>query len=99
MTIKELKCEVLTLDHYQLNPYFIKIDVQGLELQVLEDARKTIEKHQPIILIESANKQTREYLKQFGYDYYSYEQNRFSHGTGKLNTFCITDSKRNGLVA
>src|ERR1700753_2473118 len=32
---------------------FIKIDVEGMELEALEGARRSIEKHRPILLVES----------------------------------------------
>ncbi len=40
------------LDHYDIEPNFIKIDVEGCELKVLKGAAKTIEKHRPIIVLE-----------------------------------------------
>jgi len=98
-SIKKVNCKVMTLDDYNLNPYFIKIDVQGLELQVLEGAKKTIQKYRPIILIESINDQIRAYLKEYGYEYYAYQNDQLALGVGKLNTFCITKKKLSGLAA
>jgi FkbM family methyltransferase len=47
----EVTCEKLD-DVYSGVTSFIKIDVEGHELQVLEGARETIKKHMPTILIE-----------------------------------------------
>lgn len=44
---------VLPLDHFQLQPDFIKIDVQGHEKEVIRGARKTLERHHPVIIVES----------------------------------------------
>ncbi len=41
-----------TLDDYIFAPNFIKIDVEGCELKVLNGAEKTIEKHKPVMCIE-----------------------------------------------
>ncbi len=43
------------LDSFDLNPDFIKIDVQGLEIRVLEGARQTIKMSSPVILFEVSN--------------------------------------------
>ena len=40
------------LDSLELQPRFMKIDVQGAEIKLLEGARKTIEEHRPYIIIE-----------------------------------------------
>ena len=40
------------LDHYDIAPNFIKIDVEGCELKVLKGAAKTIEKSRPKMVIE-----------------------------------------------
>ena len=54
-----------------LNPKFIKIDVEGHELQVLKGATETLKKHKPTILIEihdfSEDSEIHQYLKSLGY--------------------------------
>lgn len=53
------------------NLNLIKIDVEGLELDVLKGSIETIEEHKPIIIAEhhtiEEHYQVLEYLKQFGY--------------------------------
>ena len=45
--------QIATLDSFQLeNVSFVKIDVEGHELQVLEGGRQTLSKHRPTVLIE-----------------------------------------------
>ncbi len=41
-----------TLDSFAIDPSFIKIDVQGLDIRVLQGAVKTIEKNKPTVLFE-----------------------------------------------
>lgn len=41
-----------TLDSFDLAPNFIKIDVQGLDIRVIQGAMQTIKKHQPVVLFE-----------------------------------------------
>ena len=43
---------ICTLDSYNLSPSFIKIDVQGSELDVLIGGKDTIMTHKPTIIIE-----------------------------------------------
>jgi len=43
---------VVRLDDLELEPSFVKIDVQGFEREVLAGLHQTIEKHRPIFLIE-----------------------------------------------
>lgn len=47
------KVPVTTLDSYEFkNVNFIKIDVEGYEVKVLEGSRKTIEESRPVMLVE-----------------------------------------------
>jgi FkbM family methyltransferase len=46
---------VTSLDILELKPYFLKIDVEGHELQVLQGSIQTLMKHRPIILVEIQN--------------------------------------------
>ena len=65
--------EIKTLDSFNLEPDFIKIDIQGYEISVLKGASKTLEKFKPTLLIEtiSAGKDISldigKFLAQFGY--------------------------------
>ena len=93
LTIKRICCEVRELDDFNFNPYFIKIDVQDHELQVLQGGKNTIGKHRPIFLIESVNEQIVHFLEQFNYLFFTYHKGRFIKGIGKLNTFCMTEEK------
>ena len=45
-------CRAVMIDDYELEPDFIKIDVEGSEFQVLNGMRKTIYRDKPIMLIE-----------------------------------------------
>lgn len=45
---------MVPLDTLNLSPSFIKIDVEGYEVQVLKGAAKTIKEHRPILAIEVA---------------------------------------------
>lgn len=52
--IDELVVETRTLDDYDLEAVgFVKIDVEGHEISVLEGAARTIERHQPNLLVEA----------------------------------------------
>lgn len=53
---KSTRIEIVTLDSLNLNPFFIKIDVEGMEMSVLLGAFDTISRFKPIILVEIQSK-------------------------------------------
>jgi FkbM family methyltransferase len=93
LNIKKVVCKVRCLDELQLNPYFIKIDVQGFELNVLQGGVETLKKARPIILIESIGQDIMDFLQPMGYQFYKFETGKLILGEGKLNTFCITSER------
>jgi FkbM family methyltransferase len=56
--IVEKSVETQVLDSLNLQPFFIKIDVEGAEKAVLEGSFNTVDKHLPVILIEIQNRET-----------------------------------------
>lgn len=95
--IEEMTTEVRTLDSFKLNPYFMKIDVQGHELPVLKGARQTLERSKPILLIEAVEEEVASYLRELGYQCYAYEDGQLKPGFGALNTYCIAEHHREYL--
>lgn len=79
LEIAKITVEVRTLDSFELEPEFIKIDVEGFEYQVLLGAEKTINTHRPILLIEGIAQGDRvhQLLQEWGYDVYKFENNQF----------------------
>lgn len=95
-SIKQTTVKIKTLDGYNIEPFFIKIDVEGTEYNVLLGALKTIVEYSPILLIENAHIDTRifELLKPYSYERYSFEDNRLIKDKyGQSNSFFITYEK------
>jgi FkbM family methyltransferase len=60
-----------TVDTLRVNPFFIKIDVEGAELEVLKGSLNVIKKFNPVILVEIQNhksyQEILELLSSYGY--------------------------------
>ncbi|ELR73171.1 Methyltransferase FkbM [Fulvivirga imtechensis AK7] len=98
LTIKEITCGIKRLDEYNLSPDFIKIDVQGYELEVLKGAQNTIAQSRPVLLLETPGRTVTSFLGDLGYNFYAYYNGRFNKGKGALNTFCFPAGKYSQLI-
>jgi FkbM family methyltransferase len=103
LEVKKLRCEVKRLDDLNLKPYFIKIDVQGFEYQVLLGGAETIKECKPVLLIETPGPEELTFLNSAGFQPFVFNKSRFLRGTGGLNVFFIhqdlTQNWVNGSVA
>jgi FkbM family methyltransferase len=94
LSLRELKCKIKQLDELELQPFFIKLDIQGYEFQALKGGKQTISAYEPILLVESPDKQTINFLESLSYQMYAFNLGKFVHGVrGQLNTFFMTESK------
>jgi FkbM family methyltransferase len=94
-----LDAEIRTLDSFNLDPKFLKIDVEGGELGVLKGARETLARSKPIVLCERSDKSdVVDWMRTQGYGGYTYfsTQNRLEPLGGPLisiNYFFVHDDR------
>jgi FkbM family methyltransferase len=70
LVIQEIPCEVRRLDSFDLDPWFVKVDVQGLEAEVLLGGQETIARSLPILMLEATpfEGKVRDVLAPLGYE-------------------------------
>ena len=80
LELKEVVCSIKRLDDEHLTPLFMKLDVQGLEYNVLLGGQETLRTHQPILMIEGLRDQPAlvDMLKSIGYEEYYFDETGFS---------------------
>ncbi len=73
--IAEETVAVRRLDDLELAPQFVKIDVEGFELPVVRGLATTIERHRPIILVETSRTfaDLLDLVRPWGYDPFVYD--------------------------
>ncbi len=76
------------LDDFNFKPFFVKIDVEGAELAVLEGAQATISKYLPILLIEIQNQKMYHEVENFmiAKKYSCVDPNNFNFKNSKLSS-------------
>jgi FkbM family methyltransferase len=76
LRLKEIEIDLRRLDELGLDPAFVKIDVEGAELGVLEGLRETLERCHPVLMIERSERigQVVELLGAGGYEAFVYDQ-------------------------
>lgn len=96
LEIRRILCRVATLDDFGLKPFFLKIDVQGREFEVMAGGLATIAASQPIIFAESETLEVDAVLKLLApWDYRLLRYDgRFHPGEfSRRNVFLVPASK------
>lgn len=93
--VDRIEIEQIALDNYflekKIRPDYIKIDVDGYELNILQGLKNTIENFLPIIVVESNdNQEIIDFLKKYDYDLFDVNLSKFEGIPN--NIFCV---KRN----
>ena len=96
ISVKLTKIKTKTLDSFKLNPFIIKIDCEGHELNVLKGMKKTL-KCRPILFIENSRSNfhllKQKLIKDYKYIAFGYDKNKneFSKKnlSSRLNVFFI----------
>lgn len=89
LEVRALRCPVVTLDSLELDPCFIKLDVQGWEKHVLLGGLKTLRRARPTLLVETPEPSVVELLAAEGYSPHAFSHGRLRPGYGALNTFFL----------
>lgn len=87
VSIQKNLIELQLLDNFHLKPFFIKIDVEGAELAVLEGAKTTISKYLPVLLIEIQNQKMYEGIENFmrAINYLCIDPNKFDFKINEIH--------------
>jgi FkbM family methyltransferase len=102
LVINSYDCAVETLDMQNLeNPIFIKIDVEGSEYQVVKGGIETLRKFQSILLVEGFHEKPElaKLTSSLGYEPYTFDGKSFVAGPSDTNTFLITRSRMDAILA
>jgi FkbM family methyltransferase len=102
LEVRRVECRVETLDSYGLRPFFVKIDVQGREWQVLNGGLATIAASQPIIFAETDTldlESTLAMLSPWAYRGYRFDGKDFREKPSRTNMYFVPDSKLSALPA
>mgnify|MGYP001794815692 CR=1 FL=1 len=95
LSIQTEEISITTLDSHDLNPAFMKIDVQGAEESVLLGGAKTIARSKPVIMIElSPEKDFLKVLEKYGYGQYRYDGNVLREGIENANNGIFIPEER-----
>jgi FkbM family methyltransferase len=100
--VEECLCEVRTLDQQALSPSFIKIDVQGLEFDVLAGGIETLRRSSPVLMVEQYGTDPRltELVTGLGYVPHAYESQRLVAAPSRSsNTFLIPRTRMAAIPA
>ena len=73
LKLQTVEVESVRLDDLGLTPAFVKVDVEGFELEVLQGLAATLAAHEPIVLVERPeNPELPRFLAELGYSAFSY---------------------------
>ncbi|MGD0260554.1 MAG: FkbM family methyltransferase [Verrucomicrobiota bacterium] len=100
LTMIESVWRIRRLDDLRISPLFIKVDVEGAELDVIRGGLNTIERCQPAILLEgvSFDGELKNLLRPMGYQMYRFQRGVFSRADGRLDSaFLISEPRRNEM--
>jgi FkbM family methyltransferase len=102
LQVDECTCEVRTLDAQNLSPGFIKIDVQGLEYDVLKGGLDTLRRSFPILMIEQfgTDRRLTDLVSGLGYVPYSFDGSRLLTEPSRTpNTFLVPPGRKVSALA
>jgi FkbM family methyltransferase len=93
LSLRKITGHIKKLDDLQLDPFFIKLSIQGYEYNALKGGENTIKKYEPLLLVQSANEKIIDYLKDLGYQFYAFEKGKLVGGVRGYFTFFMTETK------
>lgn len=100
LEVRRIPCRVTTLDSFGLKPFFIKIDVQGREYEVIAGGIGSITRSQPIIFAESETLdigKVLELLSPWGYQVLRFD-GQFHPGEFSRRNVYLVPASKSGLV-
>lgn len=101
LALRESICRTERLDDQNLDPVFIKIDVQGREYEVVLGGLETIRRLEPVLMIEDLSHRSRlaALLYDLGYRQYLFDTTGFYRAdAGAVVNFLLMTDRRAGTV-
>lgn len=83
LELREVDVEVLRIDDLGLTPAWVKIDVEGAEMEAIRGMENTIAEHRPVLMVEGSDTSygpLRAWLGERGYEAFRYDAE-----TGRLH--------------